>query len=196
MKYHVWVCISFLNTVEIFIFFIRNLGRLYGLESCNWNQCFDHIFLVLYIHLGCFYSSVWFRSSPEDLVFGFHRIYQLISSQIWVATCNWNNSSHLSRSLSLSVYIFSGMYSCFSILPLYQLKILPLKRSIYFIYFYRQTTSVLSTWTPPKNTFKITSLFLTVFLGWILRTRIISNSYNCLLSLSSTSHHCFSGFCP
>lgn len=122
MKYHVWVCFSFLNTVEIFIFAIQNLDRLYDLESCNWIQCFDHIFLVLYIHPGCFYSSVWFRSSPEDLVFGFHRIHQLISSQVWVATCNWNHSSHLSRSLSLSVYIFSGMYSCFSHFTLIPIK--------------------------------------------------------------------------
>lgn len=60
---------------------------------------------------------------------------------------------------------FQVCTAVFHILPLYQLKILPINRSTYFIYFCHQTTNVLSVWTPLKNTFKITGLFLTVFLG-------------------------------
>lgn len=140
------------------------------LESCNWIQCFDHIFLVLYIHPGCFYSSVWFRSSPEDLVFGFHRIHQLISSQVWVATCNWNHSSHLSRSLSLSVYIFSGMYSCFS-----HFTLIPIKNITHQEEYVFQSHLLLSSdfwcshrvWTPFKNTFKIASKSVLNCVSWV-----------------------------
>lgn len=113
--FRVWVVL--LNTMQNFIFAVQNFDRHHEIETCNLTQCFECIFLVLYIRLGCFYSSIWFRSSPEDLVFGIHRIHQLISSQVWDAACNWNHSSYLSRPLSLSVYIFSGMISNFYILP-------------------------------------------------------------------------------
>lgn len=109
--FRIWLVL--LNIMKIFLFAIQSPDRHHDIETSNLTQCFECIFLILYVHLGCFYSSVWFRSSSEDLVFGFHRIHQLISSQVWVAACNWNHSPYLSRPLPFSVYIFSGMISYF-----------------------------------------------------------------------------------
>lgn len=57
----------------------------------------------------------------------------------------------------------------FHILLLYQLKILPIKRSMYFnlIYFYHQTSDVLTVWTPFKNTFKIASKSVLNCVSWV-----------------------------
>lgn len=113
--FRIWLVL--LNIMKIFGFAIQSPDRHHDIGTSNLTQCFECIFLILYIRLGCFYSSVWFRSSSEDLVFGFHRIHQLISSQVWVAACDWNHSPYLSRPLSLSIYIFSGMISYFYFLP-------------------------------------------------------------------------------
>lgn len=75
--FRIWLVL--LNIRKLFIFAIQSPDRHHDIETSNLTQCFECIFLILYIHLGCFYSSVWFRSSSEDLVFGLHRIHQLIS---------------------------------------------------------------------------------------------------------------------
>lgn len=52
------ICLILLNIMKIFIFPIQSPDSNHDIETSYLTQCFECIFLILYIRLGCFYSSV------------------------------------------------------------------------------------------------------------------------------------------
>lgn len=91
---------------------------------------------------------------------------------------------------------FQVRSATFTFYPKYQLKTLPIKRSIYFtrIYFYSQITDVLTLLTPVENVFKIPTKSVLNYVSWVdlqkqdyfyLRLAVLQ------LSVFSNSHFIF-----